>query len=50
MHHAYVNSSAVDFDTNDEHARQRMYELIDECIEKLINKGVHPPKQEKEND
>lgn len=40
----------VYFDTNDEHARQRMYELIDECIKKLVNRGVHPPKQEKEND
>jgi len=40
----------VYFDYSDESARQRMYELINECTEKLINKGVHPPKQEKDND
>ena len=39
----------VYFDTADKHARQRMYELIEECTKKLIEKGVHPPK-EKDND
>jgi len=40
----------VYYSSADDHAKQRMSELITECTEKLINKGVHPPTQEKEND
>lgn len=34
---------------DDEDAETRMRELIQECIDRLISKGVHPPKQETEN-
>lgn len=34
---------------NDEDAKNRMYELINECIERLISKGVHPPKTGENN-
>jgi len=40
----------VYFDYADKEAQARMYELIQECIDRLIIKGVHPPKQEIEND
>jgi len=38
----------VYFNATDEEARTRAHELIQECIDRLINKGVHPPKQEME--
>lgn len=30
--------------------KKRVHELIEECIEKLIKKGVHPPKLGEKND
>jgi len=34
----------VYFTSADENTRKRMNELIEECIGKLIKKGVHPPR------
>lgn len=34
---------------DDEDAQNRMRELINECIERLISKGVHPPKTGEKN-
>jgi hypothetical protein len=34
----------------DEETRGRFRELQNDCVRKLIEKGVHPPTQEKEND
>jgi hypothetical protein len=38
------------YSTKDDEARTRMRELIAECRNKLIAKGVHPPREEQGND
>lgn len=40
----------VYFRATDDEAGTRMYELIQECINNLIEKGIHPPKQEIKSD
>ena len=38
------------YKSNDDEAQARMRELISECREELIEKGVHPPNEEQEDD
>lgn len=40
----------VYFNTPNKDWERRVRKLQDECVEKLIEKGVYPPKEEKEND